>query len=785
MILLMKKAARAIWGNKKAYIACIFLLSIGVAMLAAFSAIVANLNTSMETFYTDYRFGDVFAQVKAMPVTGLDRLRSIPGIKSVTGRIVRDARVLLGGDNEKVVKLRFLSCFNESDEPLDQFMLEEGQFPKNGQILVGNRFLKANGLAVGDKLNVILDGREVTLEVSGSVKNPEYIYIIEDAANMLPDESAFGYAGMPDAELRSLTAMNGAVNDIVFALEDGYTFDDVKIALEDQLGRYELRSLIAREDQLSHSMLDQELTSIAAMSSSIPLVFVMMAVIILYIMLKRVIEMERTQIGTLKAMGYTTWEVLFNYISYGLFIGLVGGILGIILGYMMVDGMMGLYAIYFDMPMGVPQIQVPIALRGMAIAVAAGAAGAFAGARGLAFLTPAVAMRPAAPPLITRDVLSSLPRRIQEFLSQNFKVAVRSISRNRFRSAFVVVGIAFAYSLMAFMLSFSPMIDMMTEQLTKVAGYDIKVTLEAPQSLNSVVDAGQHLPDVKIAQGILEIPCELSAGHLKTGVMLTAVEADSPLYYIYDSKLAANIPPPSSGIIISNGYARKLGVSAGDSITVKTPYAKEDLQLTIAQVVNQYVGGGAYMELGALCDLLGTQKTVTGLMVTTGDMSGVKVALANAGNVKAVQDRAAAIQSQEDTIATSMSMIYIMQVAAVAVAFAIIYNASSIALSERSREYATMRVIGMTPGEVGGLMGTEHWILFAGGCLGGIPLAELLRIGVGSMVDMDAFTMPDSTPFYCFVIAAAATAVVVILANWTSKRHIGRLSLVEVLKERE
>jgi putative ABC transport system permease protein len=149
----------------------------------------------------------------------------------------------------------------------------------------------------------------------------------------------------------------------------------VKTSLEDALAPYGLEGLYEQEDQPSNAMLTQEINSLGSMASSVPMVFILMAIVILYIMLKRVIEQERSQIGTLKALGYSSGDVLLHYMSYGLLIGILGGLLGVAGGVAMAGGMTDMYLEFFYLPSLRVDPKPSILITGLVIAVGSGAFG--------------------------------------------------------------------------------------------------------------------------------------------------------------------------------------------------------------------------------------------------------------------------------------------------------------------------------------------------------------------------------------------------------------------------
>lgn len=342
-MILFKKAMRSIWRGKRSYIACVVLMAIGIMVYTSFNLLYINLDKAAEKMYGEQRFGDAFASVRGMPVSMVGSLEDLDGIERADGRVTADARVMLPDKEEKIVTLRLHSFDPDEPEPLNTFLLTQGTAPADGEILVGDSFFKANSLRVGDDIKLIIRGKQAVFKISGAALSPEYVYAIPDTGQLMPDNEAFGFAYVTYSQLTAITGEQGLCDQLSFKLKDGVKFDSVKSQLEDALAPYGLIKVFDRKDQASAAMLEQEINSIGGMATSMPMVFIIMAVVILYIMLKRVIEQERGSIGTLKAFGFSDTQVLSHYLCYGIIASGVGGILGCAGGLAMAGGFTQIY----------------------------------------------------------------------------------------------------------------------------------------------------------------------------------------------------------------------------------------------------------------------------------------------------------------------------------------------------------------------------------------------------------------------------------------------------------
>lgn len=786
-MILFKKAMRSIWRGKRSYIACVALMTVGMLMYVSFNMMYINLSAAMEKMYTEQNFADVFASVRGIPLNAARNLAETDGVETADAGIVEDARVMLEGKEDKIITLRLHSFEPGNQDPLNKFLIVEGAAPSENEILLGDPFLKANGLKIGDTLTFILTGKQLSFTISGSAQSPEYVYAIPDTGQMLPDNEAFGFAFMTYPQLAVLTGNDGLATNLSFRLEPGVTFGDVKYALEDGLAPYGLISLIARKDQPSHVMLNTELTGIGGYATTMPAVFIFISVIILYIMLKRVIEQERGSIGTLKAFGFSDMEVLLHYLCYGFLTGGMGGLLGCVFGLAAAGPYTDVFVTFFNLPSLKASPSPTLIISAMLISLLSGAFGAFMGTRGVLKLNPSEAMHPPAPPVITGDVLKRIPF-IQALLASNGQMAIRNISRSKFRSLFIVIGIAFSFALIGFTSSFTDLMDkMMLEQFSKVLLYDVKANLKEPKPYTETIEAVYGVSGVKRVEGMLEIPSELRLANRKENVVLTGLAEDSSLQMIYDSDGEFYLRPPKGGIIVSASLAKKIGAARGDTLMAKTPYTGDDeIPLPVLGIVNEMMGSTAYMELGSLCKTLGVPETANSALIASNDPSAVKAALESADNVSAVTDKNEARKVYDDMLQTYSFMFIIMQLAGVGVAYAIITNTSSISMSERKREYATLRVLGMHPREIGKILGFEYWLLTIIGIIPGIPLVRMMKEAIADMMaDVEMFTFPTSTPLSSYITAAVCCFITVAACNLLAARQISKFDMVEVLKERE
>jgi putative ABC transport system permease protein len=332
--MLFRKMRRDLMQQKGAYAACIVVITIGLMVYTSMSMVMDNLLLSRDTFYENQNFADGFAEIEGMPYSQISGLSDIEGIEQIQGRLIKDVRVVMP-EREENVYLRLVSIDTSQSPLINDVLLEKGIPLEDGNmnLWVDNKFFEANQLELNQEINIIAEGKKKTFRVTGTGKNPEFIYAMRTTSDLVPSPETFGIAYVPLSVMKNLFQEKSSVTNLVFTLDPDKHFDDVKPYLESELKPYGLKIIYPSKDQLSHVLLEQELISIKAMAKVMPVIFLSVAAMILYIMLKRMIELQRTQLGTLKAFGYTYREILFHYLSYALITGLTGGILGGLSGF--------------------------------------------------------------------------------------------------------------------------------------------------------------------------------------------------------------------------------------------------------------------------------------------------------------------------------------------------------------------------------------------------------------------------------------------------------------------
>jgi putative ABC transport system permease protein len=784
---LHRKLLRDLWRLRGQVLAIALVMASGVGVLVMSLTTVESLEETAIAYYERYRFGHVFARVERAPEHLAERLREIPGVQAVEIRVVRTAVLDIEGFEEPVIG-QLVSIPERAEPRVNRLALREGRLPRFGspdEAVLTEPFAQAHGLVPGDRLRAVINGRWRELTVVGIALSPEYVYAIGPGA-LMPDDRRFGVLWMGHEALQAAFDLDGAFNDVSLALLRGTDPDAVIDRVDRILGRYGGIGAYARADQLSNWFLMSEIDQHHTLATILPTIFLAVAAFLTHMALGRLIAVERSEIGLLKAFGYGNLDIAAHYARFALGIGAAGVLLGWFLGYWLGLYHTRLYADFYHFPFLLfrpgPQAFV------IAGAVSLGAAliGALAAVRTAAALPPAEAMRPPPPPLFQRTVLSELG--FVQRLDQPTRILLRQVVRWPGRSLITAAGIGMSVAVLVTSMQWLDAINHMVDvYFLQAQGQDITVGFAEARSSEIERDLAR-LPGVRMTEPMRAVPAKLRHGWREEREALQGLPAKQQLYHVYDAEGRALELPPD-GLVISTMLAKLLGVRVGDHLTVEVLEGRRPVvAVPVVATFETYIGSPAYMDIRALDRLMRERPSVTAVHLRVDRLMRDTLfrELKSLPRISSVTVREAAVQTFHETMAKTITIfVSFFIIFACALAFGVTYNAARIALSERGRELATLRVLGFTRAEISYiLLGEVALLTFVAlplGCIIGFGLASLIVHAFETELYRVPLVILPETYGWAVVIGLAATAVSAFLV----RRRVDRLDLIAVLKTRE
>lgn len=781
------KLIRDVGRMKGQMVAVGLVMACGLAMMIMARSLILSLETTRAAYYERHRFADVFCDLKRAPNSLRERLAAIPGVAAVETRVVAALRMDLPGLAEPADGT-VISIPEDRPMQLNTLFLRTGRFPEVGkanEAIVSEAFAKAHGFQPGDSIEVLVRGGKERLSIVGVALSPEYVFEAR-AGQALPDNKRFGIFWMNERELAVANDLDGAFNNIVVDVAPNVDAAPVMAELDRLLEPYGGLIAYDRRDHASAKQLDDEIAMLNAMSIAFPVVFLSIATFMTSAVLARVIRLQREQIAQLKAFGYSSGQVGGHYLKFALLIVIIGLLAGGTTGAWLGANVVTMYHKFFQFPS--LTFHPDLAAIGVAFLVSSAASllGVLGAVRQAMRLPPAEAMRPEPP----ADFKPSLLERIgvTDLAGPSMRMALRNIERRPWQAAFTALGLALAVGIpvvpgamrdgIYFLLDF---------QWTLAQRQDVTVTLIEPGSASAFNDI-RHLPGVIHAEAFRSVPAQLRFGHRSHRLAVTGIPAGTLLNRALDEH-GNPLPVPPDGLLVSQKLAEMLGAKPGDSLVMEVQEGRRPKrEVPVHGLITDYAGLSAYMDIGALRRLMQEGPTVSGAHLSvdarrwTDFLDKVKEVprIANLGITSALQ------QSFRKTTAESINLIQgIYFTFSVIVAFGVVYNSARIALSERSRDLATLRVIGFTNREVAGVMIGELALLTVVAIPAGLWIGRQLAALIVRAASTETIRLP-----LILTHETHATAILIVLLSagvsfYVVSRRIRNLDLLGVLKASE
>jgi putative ABC transport system permease protein len=759
----------------------------GVSTLVMSLTALDSLEQTRDAYYRDYGFADVFASLKRAPLDLAQRIAEIPGVDQAETRVVAAVRLEVDGFAEPVTG-QIVSIPDLGPPLLNRLHLRAGRLPEAArpdEVVLHETFSEAHGLQPGDRLTAIINGRRQALAVVGVALSPEYVYQIAPGA-LLPDYQRYGILWMARTPLASAYGLDGAFNDVALALTPTAVEADVIARLDDLLAPYGGAGAVGRDDQLSHHFLREELRQLETTATVFPLIFLGVAAFLLNVVVSRLIATQRDQIGILKAFGYGNLAIGWHYLALVLLVALAGVAGGVALGIWFGKGLSGVYAAFYRFPTLHFVLRPEVVAIALAVAGGAVLTGTLHAVRRATGLPPAEAMRPESPVVYRATLIERLG--LQRLLSQPTRMIARHIERRPVRALLSVTGIALACGVMIVGNFQQGAIDFMVDvQFGLSQRDDLSVSFVEPIDTRALAEL-RALPGVSRVEGQRVAAVRLRFGHHRFRTTIQGVDADATLQRVLDDRLRP-IEIPPEGLVLTDHLAAILGVAPGEAVRVEVLEGRRvQRDVPVAGVTTQFIGVGASMSRSALNRLLQEGDVVSGalLAVDRRDRQRVYDRLKEMPRVAGVLVHESSIQAFFESMAGMV--LYFSGIATLlgaTIVFGVVYNTARIALSERSRELASLRVLGFRQDEVAYILLGELTVL----TLAGIPLGFLVGHGLCAFLvsrfESDLYRIPLVVEPFSLALAGAAALTAAALSFALIWYRLGRLDLVAVLKTRE
>ena len=782
---------RKLWRTAKVYkvqfISMILLIALGIGVFVGFNAEWVTIGKDTETFFKDCGFADFrIIDEDGISSADVDKIRDIEGVAGVSRFLSVNADVK-GTDDQ-------LALTVTESEHTSGFVLMEGEeydrWDPEGFWLM-DKYAYQNGIKPGDKLTVTFEDMEFTGTVRGLIESAEYLICVRDESQVMPDFDTYGYVYAAPAMLRKVIekeireeepdldddVMSMAVKEVCdetfYQVNVNSSMDkqEIQEAVDDALGRSLM--ILTKDETVSYAESRGEMNEGRTMGAVLPVLFLAIAILTMITTMNRITISEKTQIGTLKALGFRDGRIIRHYTSYAVIISVIGSAFGVVMGYVLCkmvmsqDGMMGTYFVMPDWTIHIPVWIWAVVVLIVVLTIFVG----YLSVRDLLRGTAAETLRPYTPRHIHRLLLEGTA--LWNRMKFGTKWNLRDIFRHKSRSAMSFIGTFGCMLMLVASFGMNQTMDNFLDTFYDgTAAYASKIFMSSDAENSDAIKLAENL------NGDYSASVSAKVGDKTLSVDVYNITHDMYRFIDEDSNI---IPLPEEGALICKRLARDFNAKAGDTVTVEPYGTDESFDIMISGINGSLTESISMNEdYAEEIGLTGSEAYKINNVYTMTD----KAQIGTGSNITSVQSKQDIIDSFDAFMEIFYFFIIVLIVASVLLCLIVLYNLGIMSYMERYREMATLKVLGFRNKAIGRLLISQNlWIAVAGTLLGipaGIWALNYLMDMLAGEYEMETMVGPVS------ILAATALnlGVAVIVGRMISRKN-RKINMVEALKGTE
>lgn len=778
---LLKETIVCMVKTSKRFISILVIVLLGVGFFAGIRAVAPDMKNTLDDYYEKTNMYDIYiASNYGIREETIDELKKDYDIEAVYNF---DAITTKKEDYAtKIISY-------DKDNKINIPKLVKGKMPETAdEVVIDNDY--RNEIKIGDKLTVdseIIKNKTVT--VTGYVESPLYISTERDSTNLLSGTIDY-YLYMNDENIISpiKTAAYIKLNTNESRFSKQYeeivknAKKDIKKTLKEEKQPGENWYVLDIDSNVGFYQYEQDTQRIDNVAKVFPLVFFIVAVLICLTTMTRMVEEERSQIGTLKALGYNDISIMFKYILYAALATIIGSMIGVAIGYRILPDLC--FEMYKNMyRLGNIKLSYysSLTFQGMMIALLCTLGATIYTCRKTLKESPANLLRPVAPPPGKRVLLERI-KLVWNHLSFSYKVTVRNVFRYKKRFLMTIIGIAGCTGLILAGFGLKDcIVKMVPHQYEEIFTYQAKIHLNEEKTDETI----DKIKENKKIKNILEVQEEsVTIDNKNTNQSVTLViPKDDPKEFIkLQNRKTKEQYDLTDGLIITEKLAKLLEVEENDILKFSgTDTYKEK----VAHITENYLFHYIYLSKTSY-----KKDEYNTLLIKTKSMTEKEEkALANElkeiPGISSITFTSSTRHVFDDTMDSFAYVSLILIVSAGALAFVVLYNLSSVNISERRRELATIKVLGFYDKEVYQYINRENTILTLIGILLGLGIGNILTMYIIKTCEIDMLMFDTTIAWPSYLYAILITMSFAILVNIILYFSLKKIDMIESLKSIE
>ena len=820
---LRKDAFKEIINTRKRFLSILLIVLLGVGFFAGIRAVSPDMKKTADMYFDENKMMDIeVISTKGLTDDDVKEIQDLQDVKIVEGTYSKD--VLTKVDEEEVVlKIHTLS------DNINCVKLQQGEMPKNEEeCVVEESFLNSNNKKIGD--TIILEAKDTLagpnlknkeIKIVGSIRSPLYISR-ERGSTKLASGKINYYIYVPQSEIISqiYTEIYVRVKDAdkLDTFSDEYE-DKIKkvksdienIAKERTESEYEKLKVkpewyvLDRNQNTGYASYSQDSERIANIGKVFPVVFFVIAALISLTSMTRMVEEQRVQIGTLKALGYTKVQIALKYIIYAVLATLIGGIIGMLLGFRILPEIIyNMYAMMYSMKDVVLEFNTGIAITGLGLALICTVGATIIACYKELNLQPASLMRPKSPKAGKRVLLEKISW-LWSKLKFTQKVTIRNVFRYKKRVSMTIIGILGCTALMVAGFGLRESVsNMIPSQYGEVFLYDMSITLKNEQTSDEIqkhidevcnIKTNDKDNDVTDAMAFNMQAVEILNKETKQDIQLIVPKKTEMLsdYIILENRVSKEKYSLSdNGVVITEKLAKLLDIKQGDKITIKNSNDKQ-AEVEVKGITRNYLMHYMYISPEYYESIFGEKvKYNTILLKEQSEVRKSEESENKLGkkilenfNISKVTFMSQTKSIFDEVMDNMTFVVWILIISAGLLAFVVLYNLANVNISERIRELATIKVLGFYDKEVYDYVGRETTILTIIGILLGLIAGYFLEMFILKTCELDILMFDTRISIWSYVYSASLTILFTLIVSVVTYFALKKIDMIESLKSVE
>lgn len=756
-------------------IALILVVAVGAFFYAGLVTYSDSLSAYTEVYFKEHRLSDLNIYYSQISKDDVARLSKVEGIKKLEGRYTFDAEQAF--ENSKAsLKIHSIPEQNEINTPA----LIEGSIPSTkGEILLDSRYAEQHHLQIGDQISLRTNEKNVTLTISGLGENVEYA-----KKNEIQDHKNYGIGYMAE-ETISAIADGFYYNEIMILAQEGYDTADLGQSIEAQSKGLPYVDQVSKERTFNYSQIHQTILNNKLMSKVIPLVLFLIEAMILFLVMSRVIDSQRNQVGIMKALGVRNRSIMLHYMGYPVLVGIIGSMIGCAIAAAVFIPMVTVSnARAYSLP------DITFSLSWFSIfppiifSSAFGIAACYLSGRALLKEHAAQAMRPKPPKKMKRLLIERVPG-LWSRIPYSYKLILRNLFLNKQKALASSIGVVISTVLLITAFGTQSALLKVANQVEEVYTYDLRVDYKAGTSLASV-----QLPSgIQESYSLSALPVEFVKNNQRENATLVVTAQENSLIHFFDES-DNRIALEDHGLLVPKSYADKHHISVGDVIQIKFTVPElnnKAVDMKVLNISNQYSNPSFYSTPDYM-ESLGVDYSPTSLFIQadkSGDLVSIRSFFEQDQQVDAIADKSDLKESAQYILKQNNFVFIMFIISAVTLSFGAIYTISSINIYERNRELATLKVLGYQKHKINRLIFFENIILTTFAVIAALPISGYVYAIIVKALSSAHQQIPDQLNVANMLVSIILAFLLTVLSSLLLRRKVSRIHMIESLKSVE